>query len=221
MCRRMQIKFDHAQNPCKPWGMKNLIALLILALSACTTAPKYKDLQPIETAKSDQIKQSPSPAPSATPQANPQISLFPEIEMGEVLPKQSKWIELSKQAILKANEVLKSDCFKIKILNGKFTENNGLTNLKIYELLSSKKIKGNITFFYGTFYQNHIAKTVGIDKGTGVVFANSYYVGDSDTLASLILHEAEGHGQGFHHYGVKETSVPYSLNSIYDECAQK
>lgn len=143
----------------------------------------------------------------------------PEVLLTGTINAKPEEVKLINEAIKLSNTVMATECFRNAILDGKFTETNGLTNTQIYDLIASKKMSVKVQMFTGNFYQNYIAKTMGIDKGNGIVYINRFFVKDADEMASLILHEAEGHGQGFHHYDVKSTSVPYSLNSIYDKCS--
>lgn len=119
-----------------------------------------------------------------------------------------------------ANEVMASECFKNRILKTKFTETNGLSNEQIFQKLAKNAITIDVEMFEGDWWDNYFYKVVGIDKGTGVVFMNRFFVKDVLTAASLSIHEAEGHGQGFTHYGTHLTSVPYQMNRIFEECAE-
>jgi hypothetical protein len=38
-------------------------------------------------------------------------------------------------------------------------------------------------------------------------------------VADNLIHEAEGHSQGFSHFKVKATSVPYGLNAAFEACS--
>jgi hypothetical protein len=38
-------------------------------------------------------------------------------------------------------------------------------------------------------------------------------------VADNLIHEAEGHSQGFHHYQVMSTSQPYGMNYAYEGCS--
>lgn len=143
----------------------------------------------------------------------------PEINLAGMIGQTPEEARMITEAIKSANAVMRTECFRNSILDGKFTETNGLTNSQIYNLIASKKVNTKVKMFTGSFTQNHVYKTMGYDIGDGITYANRYFVKDADMLASLIMHEAEGHGQGFHHYNAKNTSVPYSLNSIYDKCS--
>lgn len=146
------------------------------------------------------------------------FSSKPFVELTSTINATTSEVIMINEAITLSNKVMSTECFRNMVLDAKFTETAGLTNGQIYNLIASKKMMVKIEMFNGSFYQNHIAKTMGIDKGDGIVYANRYFIKDAETLGSLILHEAEGHGQGFHHYETKSTSVPYTLNAIYDKC---
>ena len=125
-------------------------------------------------------------------------------------------------AIKKVNTVVKSTVFRNEMIASRFTETEGLTNQEIYDKFTKSKITVNVSMFTGSWRQNHVYRTVGFDdEGDDFVHANRYFVDDSSTLASLILHEI-AHSLGFSHSSSTDyTSVPYMMNSIYDTCAER
>lgn len=149
---------------------------------------------------------------------------YPKVSLGEITGASSKEIEMVKKATDYDNQVLQSECAKKAVMNASFTERNigdtkaQLSNPEIWDLLVKHPITFKVNIFTGSWWQNHISKTMGYDIGDGVVYMNRYYVDDAKTIGSLILHEAEGHGQGFHHYGVMATSIPYKWNDFFDLC---
>jgi|GEM_PF-6970322 len=122
------------------------------------------------------------------------------------------------QSVQETNQIDRSDCFKNKILGAKFTETNGLTNQQVYDVLATHPVSIKVEIFNGSFMQNYVYKTMGYDIGDGTVYVNRFFVKTAKQMRSLINHEAEGHQQGFHHNGVKSTSVPYQFNDFTDEC---
>lgn len=155
---------------------------------------------------------SPSPTPAVT------TSDLYDVELGTVKNADLKQQEQIKIAIGYMKQVLASDCFEDRILTGKFTETNGLTNEQILNIVHSRVFTINFEFFYGTRMQNYVYKTMGYDIGDGVVYMNSFYVEDAKTIMSLAMHEALGHGLGFTDEGYKYTSFPYKLNEISEAC---
>jgi hypothetical protein len=125
--------------------------------------------------------------------------------------------DLTKKAVEVLNKGCKLAKFKALVLEAKFTETNGLTNDEIYNKLSEHVNLVKVSFFNGSFRQNYIWKTVGLDVGDGVVYVNRHFVTNEKALASLILHET-CHKLGFSHFHYKPTSVPYVMNDIIEEC---
>lgn len=153
--------------------------------------------------------------PTPTPIANKTGK--PVIRVGTVTSKASEK-EMIKLGFEYAGIIAASECFKDRVLNAKFTENKVLSNQQIYNLFSSKEVVTDFSMFDGSFMQNYVWKTQGLDVGDGVVYANRFYIQNAIDVGDLILHEALGHGMGFSHKGVKATSVPYQLNNFYREC---
>lgn len=143
----------------------------------------------------------------------------PEIILDGMIGQTKDEEKMIIDAVKSANDVMSTECFRNYILDGSFTETNNLSTSQIYNIFASKKVKTKVKMFTGSFIQNYVYKTMGYDIGDGTTYANRFFVKDADTLASLIMHEAEGHGQGFHHYKKKSTSIPYSLNAAYDKCS--
>lgn len=160
-----------------------------------------------------------SPTPVPVEEVSPLDA--PHMQVGQILNATDAEKSLVSQSFDLANAVLASDCFKSKVLAAHFTETNNLSNEEIYALLKSKPIAVNVSFFNGSWYQNYVSKTMGYDIGDGTAYVNRFYVSTSLVLASLETHEAEGHGQGFHHYGDKPPSVPYQFNNFIESCAKE
>jgi len=70
--------------------------------------------------------------------------------------------------------------------------------------------------------ENHCYKTIGYetDHLPGVDYMNRHFVTSPTIAASNMIHEGEGHTQGFRHDHKKSTSVPYQLNTIFERCAK-
>lgn len=156
------------------------------------------------------------PAPSPSP-SHDEPTHYPEMVLDEVRNATPEQAELARKAVILGEAILKNDCFEMQILKAKFTETNDLTNGQIYHLYIGTKLHVKVEFFYGTFMQNYVYKTMGYDVGDGVVYANSFYIDTPELLVSLIFHE-KAHDLGFHHYGVMDTSAPYTMNRISEAC---
>lgn len=216
--------------------MKNLILILSLALTiqSCSTFRKridQKELPPIETIKSDEVKSTPSPqaTPSPTPQASPSpessskgyISLFTDEDVSEYY----KGVFL--KAEIGMNKTLQSDCFKSEMLKTKidilqntpsdFVKKNIKTNLQAYEYISSQKIKVNVAF-----YSQRFTSAVAYRSGDTILF-NLRKIGGWDVMdfASTSLHEST-HVMGFDHFfdpsTQRDISLPYIMNLILEKC---
>lgn len=155
---------------------------------------------------------------SPSPTQDSSVDKYPEVTLGKINATQYQIDSFINPGNAQANYVLKTKCLKNKILDGTFTETNGLSNSQIWDVLSSNKITTGVVFFYGTWTQNYVYKTMGYDVGDGNIYANSFYIDTPALFGSMELHESEGHQQGFHHYNVFATSLPYQLNDFFDEC---
>lgn len=191
--------------------------------------PPTLDHNPTPTEIADTISQAsptPSPVASSTPIPTPApvaLSGKPQMVLTQIKGATDAEIVQIKKGVELANAVLASDWFKTKVLAENFTETNiwdsdvELSNEQIYNHIAEKPIQVAVQMFYGTWRQNYIYKTMGYDIGDGVTYMNRFYVSTAPVMGSLQTHEAEGHGQGFHHYGVFATSIPYKWNDLIEE----
>lgn len=121
-----------------------------------------------------------------------------------------------------ANRVLAGPCYKQWVLAATYTENNGLTQAQIWDLMAAQPVTVDVEMYLGDWRANHWAKTVGYenDPYDGVVHMNRYFVKTATMVADNLVHEGEGHSQGFHHYGAFSTSDPYGQNYALEGCLQ-
>jgi len=159
-----------------------------------------------------------TPAPISTPIVLPSSNNVPQMILKRVTGATSEELQMIKKGFEQANIVLASECFHLKVIKGKYTEDNGQSPGQIWNHISKAPIEVNAEMFYGTWKQNYIYKTMGYDIGDGVVYMNRFYVDKPFTVMSLSTHEGEGHGQGYHHYYVKSTSIPYQWNDFMEDC---
>ena len=124
-------------------------------------------------------------------------------------------------AVQLANRVMASACFKQHVMTANFTEPLGLDNAGVWNKLVSDTIVLEVIMYRGGFFANHWSKTIGYeaDQLPGISYMNRHFVKTPFVAADNLIHEGEGHSHGFRHDGVKLTSVPYSLNEIFEECA--
>jgi hypothetical protein len=177
----------------------------------------------VSTVMATQSQPGPVAALSNTPAP---ITLgHPSMIQGQTSGATADELDMLVTATNEANQVLASDCFKQNMLSFNFTERNIwdttaplLTNQQIYDLQSQKPITFGVNIFSGSFAQNYIYKTMGYDIGDGVVYMNRHFANTPEIMGSLMIHEAEGHGNGFHHYQVFATSVPYKMNDFFTLC---
>lgn len=162
--------------------------------------------------------ESPSVVGSLTPITNESTT---KVFLGEVKGASNLELAMTVRSVFVMDQIIISDEFKDEVLKSLFTSTNGLTNQQIYNTLTDEPIIMNVTFFTGSFVQNRVYKTVGLDNGSGIVYANRFFVQNVMTLTSLMMHEF-AHQKGFHHKSASEkTSVPYMMNTIFDAVYKK
>lgn len=201
-----------------------LIAIVLFLQQGCTSTPKPKTAEvnnPITVTSSGVITLPPASADNVLTikYFQPVTEITPKIILGTITANDSE-IAFIREGVNQANQVLASKCFKNEILSRKFTENRNLTSQQIYDKLANNPKTMGVIMFTGNWYQNHVSKTDAYDGDGTVIKLNRYFVKMASFVGSTSLHEIEGHGQGFTHYGKKETSVPYQLNDIFDVCAK-
>jgi len=164
----------------------------------------------------------PQTTPVTLPNAVATAASFPVITAGPVVCEASE-SGMIQQAFIDLNKVISTPEFKQQLLAAGFTETNGMSNQQIIDLMvSSSPVSVGFTMFTGSFKQNHLTHTMGYEdpQQPDICFANRHFIQDKDTCASLILHETM-HVLGFSHLGAKDTSVPYTMNRIYDTVSQQ
>jgi hypothetical protein len=133
------------------------------------------------------------------------------------------------KALADLNQVIASDDFRTAVHNMHAYSTKGMTNDQIYALiLKSAPLKVDINVFDGSDQQDHRDRTEGYEETDepGVLHSNRYFLAgyhyNPGYIGSLMLHEAM-HVLGFKHYAVwfKRSSVPYTMNDIYDVVAKK
>ena len=152
--------------------------------------------------------------------ASTAFAQVPTIRVGTITGARDSEMQMIVDGITLANKILATDCYRQFILNAHFTETNDLTQTEIYDLMKNTPVVVDIEMYRGGFKANHLDKTVGYetDPYDGVVHMNRYFVNTPEMVADNVIHEGEGHSLGFHHYGVKATSVPYGTNQAFEAC---
>lgn len=144
---------------------------------------------------------------------------YPEVAVANITGATDDELVMIADGVALANETMRTDCFKNEVLTASWTETNGLTQQQIWDLLCSGVVTVDVDMYTGSWIENHVYHTVGYEDEPGLVHMNRYFVDSAFMVADNIIHEAEGHSQGFHHYDVKETSVPYGLNYAFEACS--
>ena len=143
----------------------------------------------------------------------------PSLEVGEITGATDAELVMIADGVALANLTMASSCFEDAVLSASWTETEGLSQAQIYDKLCSGTVTVDVEMYLGSWYQNNVSKTVGYENEPGKVHMNRYFVDSAYMVADNLVHEAEGHSQGFSHYGVKSTSVPYGLNEAFEACS--
>jgi hypothetical protein len=163
----------------------------------------------------------PEPFAPAPPSAYlvPSSHDVPVVEVTDVHGTPAELVLVAK-GVMRLNRVMASACFRDGVLAATFTETGGLSSAQVWARLVERKVVLRIAFYTGGFWANHWHKTIGKenDATPGDVFANRYFIDSPYMVAFNLVHEGEGHTQGFRHDGVKRTSVPYTLERIFRAC---
>lgn len=180
--------------------MKLLTSLsLILALTGCVRGVR---------------QETPAPVPSAIPSQG-----YPQIHVVKITNAIGSELQIIQDGEKLVNKVMQSDCFKTQVLSQTYTESLSLSPSGIYAWLSSRIVEVYVDMYTGSWAANHVYHTIGYENEPGVVHMNRYFVKTAYMVADNLIHEGEGHSQGFSHYGIKATSVPYRMNQIFEACA--
>lgn len=190
--------------------MKRLLFVLLLSTAACGAS-----------------KKAIVPAPVTAGNHYPPIAAGPStgerISIRNISGATAAELTMIQDGLKLANAALKKNCFKQWVLAAHYTENKNLSQQQIFDLVTGTPVVVDVDMYTGTFKANHISKTVGYenDPYDGVVHMNRYFVNSASMVADNLLHEAEGHSQGFTHYQTHSTSQPYGMNYAYEGCSQQ
>ncbi len=162
----------------------------------------------------------PTPTPSALPSPAP-VQSGDRILIGKITGATTDEVQMIHNGAALANAMLDKRCYKQWILAAQYTENNGMSQAAIFDLVKTKPSTINVEMYTGSWKANHISKTVGYenDPFDGVVHMNRYFVDTAQMVGDNLIHEDRGHSLGFHHYGEHSTSQPYGMNYAYEGCS--
>lgn len=155
--------------------------------------------------------------PATTPSGQV-ATLHPTLVLKGTTNASQSEIVLLDWALNTANRKLGSTCFKDAVLKASFTETKGTSQAQLYELLSKAPSELSVEIFDGSFWENHFSKTVAYE-GTGAkIRLNRFFLRTPESIAATYVHERLGHGNGFSHFGIKKTSIPYGLQHAMENC---
>jgi hypothetical protein len=181
---------------------RTLVIAVALATAACQHGPAVRYPSP-----QDVLQRNAS--------ATPTILVENTYARAEEKPMIARGVAL-------ANKVMATPCFKDYILHARLTECDppDKSSEGVWNHLVANQVTVNVAMFDGSWMQNHCSHTIGLedDAQLGVVQMNRHFVNTAEMVADNLIHEAEGHVQGYHHYHHKPTSVPYTLNAAFGAC---
>jgi hypothetical protein len=208
--------------------MKNFITViaLVLGLAACNP-DNGTVISPVVAPSVPTVIVTPAPVPVITPAPVPTLgpspsptpAAVPFIKLGSISGATASELTMIQAGDVLVNQVIATPCFKAKVLAATYTENLGLTQPQIWAKLINGPVVVNAVMYTGSWYANHISKTIGYENDPGTVYMNRYFVNTSYMVADNLSHEGEGHSKGFSHYYVKATSEPYGMNTAFEACA--
>lgn len=163
-----------------------------------------------------------SPTPLISPTPAPAVT-GPIISVRKITGASFAEIKMIGEGVALVNQKISSYCFKEWVTAASYTENNGLTSTQIFDLIARNPVMVDVEMYMGDWRANHIDKTIGFeyDPFDGVVHINRYFVKTAYMVGDNLVHEGEGHSQGFHHYQVHSTSQPYGMNYAYEGCSNQ
>lgn len=196
-------------------------ALMTFCLVMATCLPKAHGMGHAH-APSTPVAITPSPSPVVSPSALPSINT-PQVTVGTITGATPAEMQMIAEGVKLANDKLASECFKQWVNAAHYTETNGMTQAEIWALMSTHLVSADVEMYTGSYKANHVWRTIGYenDPYDGVVHMNRYFVNSAYMVADNLVHEIEGHSQGFHHYGTKATSDPYGMNYAYEGCSNQ
>lgn len=196
--------------------MKKLLLLpLILCIATCEPAYTMGHKKPVPVATA-----TPSPSPLVQGPSEPATSGVPVISVGQITGATPAEVAMIADGVKLINRSLAGPCIKQWVLAATYTENNGLSQAQIWDLITAHRVPVDVEMYTGDWKANHIAKTIGYenDPFDGVVHMNRYFVRTAYMVADNLIHEDKGHSPGFHHYGKFSTSEPYGMNYAFEGC---
>ena len=108
--------------------------------------------------------------------------------------------------------VLNHDFFRHRLLQEKMSETKGLTPQEVWETITGGDWNIHVVGYRPWHWWS---KVVGYFSGGDKIFINTRKMGSPLSVASLLVHE-NSHRLGFHHRFHWYSSVPYTLNRVFE-----
>lgn len=126
-------------------------------------------------------------------------------------------------AIATMQQVMNESCFRDGIESSSMTETQGMDPDQVYLTIMGGgtfwKEANGVADLLIDLYDDPLSRTIGyVETDDKWVYVNKKYFGTPAYVGSLLAHEYS-HQEGFTHYEVLETSVPYTINRVFDTCA--
>lgn len=125
--------------------------------------------------------------------------------------------EVDADALSKARALILQVCatplFAGKLLAATLTETQGKTNLQVLSDITEMDLTISVNL-YSSWWSHVIGYTY---FATNTIHVNRKYFHGTVSIASNLLHECS-HILGYTHDQVWATSVPYTLNRIFEDC---
>jgi hypothetical protein len=147
------------------------LPLLLLALlgPGCQGAPSTTELPETDGAFAsvDAGSRTDGNDPSASGSSDGASARTPHVTVSAVTGALTGEPMLVAEGVALANRTMATECFKRFVLDAKWTETNGLSQAEIWDLLCRVPITVEVDLFTGTWYQNHVTRTVGYEDEPG------------------------------------------------------
>lgn len=184
--------------------MNKLIVLALLALSVVAEAGGRR--APLPTP-------SPSPTPASTPVTGP----HPRLMLTGVIRATAQEMKRLQDAVTLGNRILAESCFRDIVINSHWSGTK-IPGPQIYEIMSKEPMGFTVEIFDGTWWENHMTKTIAYE-GTGAqIRLNRYFLGTPRSIAATYAHERGGHALGFSHPYGAGTGQPYGVGDAIMDC---
>jgi hypothetical protein len=208
--------------------MKLYFIAPLLFLAGCVVQGSVPKTQPTPS-PAPSASVAPSPIPSVTPSVSPEPSPSASPSPQELEIRASSTNGFTDSEVTDLNiamammqVIMNGKCFHDGLLAAQMTETLGLTNQEILDRILSGatwwKGPDHIMELELVMYYSKYSRTMGyVNTDDPNIYINYKYYTDPETIGSLLAHEYS-HQEGFTHYGTLATSVPYTINKVFEAC---